>query len=91
MLPHLESEVAFITGAARGQGRAHAVTMACAGANIVALDICHNLPYPRYTLATRADLAETVRLVEALGRKALPIVADVRNAQEMETAVTGIR
>ena len=83
----LAGKVAFITGAARGQGRAHAITMAREGADIAALDICENLPYPRYRLASTDDLNETVRRVEALGRKALAIVADVRNAQNMEEAV----
>lgn len=83
----LEGKVAFITGAARGQGRAHALTMAREGADIAALDICHDLPYPRYSLACSEDLAETVRRVEALGRRALPLLADVRSPQEMEAAV----
>jgi len=82
----LDGKVAFITGAARGQGRAHAVTMAREGANIAALDICRNLPYPRYALATRADLDETVRQVRAYGRQALGIVADTRSSAEMEAA-----
>lgn len=80
-------KVALITGAGRGQGRAHAVTLAREGADIAALDICKDLPYPRYSLATGADLDETVRLVRKQGRKALPLVADVRCAQEMEAAV----
>jgi SDR family mycofactocin-dependent oxidoreductase len=83
----LASKVAFITGAARGQGRAHAATMAREGADIAALDICRNLPYPRYELATEADLAETIRLVQAQGRHALPLVADVRHLTEMQAAV----
>lgn len=83
----LEGKVAFITGAARGQGRAHAVTMAREGADIVALDICQNLPYPRYALATISDLNETIAQVEALGRRGLPIEADVRSAQAMAGAV----
>ena len=83
----LDAKVALITGAARGQGRAHAVTMAAEGADIAALDICHDLPYPRYGLATDADLQETVRQVEALGRQALALGADVRSAAEMERAI----
>lgn len=83
----LDGKVAFITGAARGQGRAHAVTMAREGAHIAALDICKNLPYPRYSLASRDDLDETVRQIRALGREALGIVADVRRASDMEAAV----
>lgn len=83
----LDGKVALITGAARGQGRAHAITMAREGAEIAALDVCNNLPYPRYSLATSEDLQETVKQVRALGRNALEIVADVRSAVEMEAAV----
>lgn len=83
----LDGKIALITGAARGQGRAHAVTMAGEGADIVALDICHDLPYPRYSLATGDDLAETARQVEALGRGVLTITADVRSAEDMQRAV----
>ncbi|NTU82496.1 MAG: mycofactocin-coupled SDR family oxidoreductase [Chloroflexales bacterium] len=83
----LDGKVAFITGAARGQGRAHALTLARAGADIAALDICRDLPYPRYGLASRADLDETVGQVRALGRRALALVADVRSAGEIEAAV----
>ncbi|MBK8174711.1 MAG: mycofactocin-coupled SDR family oxidoreductase [Rhodospirillales bacterium] len=83
----LDGKVALITGAARGQGRAHAVTMAREGADIAALDICRQLSYPRYPLATTDDLAETVRQVGELGRKALRIEADVRSAEDMERAV----
>jgi NAD(P)-dependent dehydrogenase (short-subunit alcohol dehydrogenase family) len=67
----LDGKVAFITGAARGQGRAHAVTMGREGADIAALDICRDLPYPRYSLASADDLDETVRQVTELGRRVL--------------------
>ncbi len=83
----LDGKVAFITGAARGQGRAHAVLMAREGADIAALDICHDLPYPRYSLAARDDLAETARQVRACGRHALELVADVRDSAAMAAAV----
>ncbi len=83
----LDGKVALITGAARGQGRAHAVTMAREGADIAALDICRDLPYPRYSLAKPEDLVETVGLVGQLGRRALSIEADVRSARDMEAAV----
>lgn len=83
----LEGKVALITGAARGQGRAHALAMAGEGADIAALDVCHDLPYPRYPLANADDLAETVRRVEALGHRALAIEADVRSARDVEAAV----
>ena len=86
-MARLEGKVALITGAARGQGRAHAVVMAHEGADIAALDICRNLPYPRYSLARREDMDETIRQVNALGREILDLEADVRSAAEMEAAV----
>ena len=70
MTGRLTGKVAFITGAARGQGRAHAVRMAREGADIIAVDITGKLPScVRYDSATPEDLAETVRLVEAAGRQ----------------------
>ncbi|UXA07960.1 mycofactocin-coupled SDR family oxidoreductase [Mycobacterium sp. SMC-2] len=76
----LQGRVAFITGAARAQGRSHAVRLAAEGADIIALDICgpasESLTYPP---ATPEDLSETVRLVEAEGRKVLAREADVRD------------
>ncbi|BBX65277.1 putative NAD-dependent oxidoreductase [Mycobacterium saskatchewanense] len=76
----LQGRVAFITGAARGQGRAHAVRLAREGADIIALDLCAPAsPSVTYTAATREDLAETVRLVEGEGRKVLAREADVRD------------
>jgi SDR family mycofactocin-dependent oxidoreductase len=76
----LQGRVAFITGAARGQGRAHAVRLAQEGADIIALDICapvsDSIGYPA---ATPEDLAETVRAVEAEGRKVLAREVDIRD------------
>jgi len=83
----LDGKVALITGGARGQGRAHAITMAGEGADIAALDICRDLPYPRYSLARPEEMTETVGLVQQLGRRALGIEADVRCASDMESAV----
>jgi SDR family mycofactocin-dependent oxidoreductase len=83
----LQGKVAFITGAARGQGRSHAVTLAAAGADIVALDIAAQIPSIRYRMSTPEDLAETVRLVEELDRRCHPIVADVRDIHAMDLAV----
>jgi SDR family mycofactocin-dependent oxidoreductase len=80
----LEGKVAFITGAARGQGRAHAIKLAEEGADIVGLDICaqiHPVPYP---MATHADLKETARLVEQTGRSILAEVADVRDRAQLQ-------
>jgi (+)-trans-carveol dehydrogenase len=72
-------KVALITGAARGQGRSHAVRLAQEGADIIALDLCDQVASVGYPLATPADLAETVRLVEALDRRAVAVQADVRD------------
>jgi (+)-trans-carveol dehydrogenase len=75
----LDGKVAVISGAARGQGRSHAVTLAREGADIVAFDICAPLRFPLYPGATVADLEETARLVEAQGRRCLNAVADARD------------
>ncbi len=61
--------VAFITGAARGQGRSHAVRLAQEGADIIAVDLCDQVASVQYPMATPEDLAETVRQVEALARR----------------------
>ena len=61
--------MAFITGAARGQGRSHAVQLALEGADIIAIDICDQLDTVPYPMATADDLAETVRQVESTGRE----------------------
>ncbi|MDG3012025.1 mycofactocin-coupled SDR family oxidoreductase [Rhodococcus sp. D2-41] len=74
-----DGKVVFITGAARGQGRAEAVRFAEEGANIIALDACAEFTSTSYPGATEADLAETVRLVEATGRKIVAAKADVRD------------
>lgn len=84
----LDGRVAFITGAARGQGRAHAVRMANEGADIIAIDIAGKLPTcVPYDPATPEDLDETVRLVEAAGRKILASVVDTRDAEGLAEAV----
>lgn len=79
MSGRLEGKVAFITGLARGQGRAHAVRMASEGADIVGLDLCAAVPDVPYEAATPDDLAETARLVEATGRRFIGEVGDVRD------------
>jgi SDR family mycofactocin-dependent oxidoreductase len=84
-----DNTVAVITGAARGQGRSHAVALAEQGADIIAVDICADLEAIPYALGTKADLEETVRLVEAAGRKAVPVVADVRDLAQLEAGVQG--
>jgi SDR family mycofactocin-dependent oxidoreductase len=84
----LDGKVAFITGAARGQGRSHALALAREGADIVALDIgrdaFESVPYP---LGTEAELDETVAAVEALGRRALKGLADVRDLAQVQAVV----
>jgi SDR family mycofactocin-dependent oxidoreductase len=80
-------KVAFITGAARGQGRSHAIRLAEEGADIIAVDICEDIASVGYGLATEADLAETVKAVEALDRRIFARKADVRDASALKAAV----
>jgi SDR family mycofactocin-dependent oxidoreductase len=84
----VEGKVAFVTGAARGQGRAHAVRLAQEGANIIAIDRCEDLDTVVYSLATEDDLAETVRLVEVAGASILATKLDVRDLDGMSKVVT---
>jgi SDR family mycofactocin-dependent oxidoreductase len=83
----LRGKVAIITGAARGQGRAHAVALAEAGAKVVATDICAQIDTVPYPLGTEEELAETRRLVEAAGGECLTAVADVRSRAQLVEAV----
>lgn len=83
----LSGKVAFITGAARGQGRAHALAMAREGADIIAIDICRQIESNPYPLATPDDLAETERAVKELGRRVVARIADVRERHELRDAV----
>src|ERR1700683_5606441 len=80
-------KVAFITGAARGQGRSHAIRLAEEGADIIAVDVCHDYPTVGYALGTEADLAETAKAVEALDRRVVATQADVRDAAALKAAV----
>lgn len=79
----LRGKVALVTGAARGQGRAHALALARAGADVVACDVAAQLATAPYPLATPADLEETGRQVEALGRRCLRARVDVRDGEGM--------
>ena len=83
----LDGKVAFITGAARGQGRSHAVRLAEEGADIIAVDICAQLPTVSYPMSTPDDLAETVRLVEQLDRRIVATQADVRDAASLRAGL----
>ncbi|ABK72870.1 mycofactocin-coupled SDR family oxidoreductase [Mycolicibacterium smegmatis] len=88
----LEGRVAFVTGAARGQGRAHAVRLADEGADIIAIDVCapvdDTITYPS---ATPEDLAETVAAVEATGRKVLAREVDIRDlAAQQQVVADGV-
>ena len=86
MAGRAEGKVAFITGAARGQGRSHAVRLAADGADIIAVDICHDVE-GALPMATPDDLAETVKLVEALDRRIVAAQADVRDFEALKAAV----
>ncbi|GAC1402138.1 MAG: mycofactocin-coupled SDR family oxidoreductase [Mycobacterium sp.] len=82
----LDGRVVFITGAARGQGRSHAVMCAEEGANIVGVDICEDLDVVPYKLGTAEDLEETARLVEKTGQEMLFQKADVRDKAALQAA-----
>ena len=87
MAGRVAGKVAFITGAARGQGRSHAIRLAEEGADIIAVDICRDYGTVPYAMATEADLAETVKAVEALDRRIVATQADVRDAAALKAAV----
>jgi SDR family mycofactocin-dependent oxidoreductase len=82
----VDGKVALITGAARGQGRAHAVRLAEEGADIVAIDICRDIETVPYPGATEADLARTAELVEGEGRRVVTAIADVRDLSALQQA-----
>ncbi|WP_105972100.1 mycofactocin-coupled SDR family oxidoreductase [Streptomyces geranii] len=83
----VQDKVVFITGAARGQGRAQAIRLATEGADIIAVDLCADIATNGYALATEADLDETVRQVEKLGRRIVARKADVRDPAALKAAV----
>lgn len=87
MSKRLEGKVTFVTGAGRGQGRAHAVRQAEEGAKIIAVDICQDIPSVKYPMSTREDLAETERLVKEAGSEIIASVADVRERSQLREAL----
>ena len=82
----LDGKVAFITGAARGQGRSHAVRLAQEGADIIAVDICQQMKVVGYPMSVPEDLAQTVKEVEAAGRRIFARQVDVRDFESLQHA-----
>jgi (+)-trans-carveol dehydrogenase len=87
MAGRVEGKVAFITGAARGQGRSHAIRLAQEGADIIAVDICAQIDSVPYPMSTPEDLAQTVKEVEALDRRIVASQADVRDYGALKAAL----
>ena len=87
MTGQLEGKVALVSGAARGQGRSHAVRMAEEGADIIAFDLCDQISSIQYPMATPDDLQETVAAVEATGRRIVARQADVRALDSVRAVV----
>src|ERR1700753_415364 len=83
----LAGKVSFIPGAARGQGRSHAITLAREGADIIAVDLCRQAQSVPYPMATPDDLAQTVKEVEALDRRIIASQADIRDLAALTEAV----
>ena len=83
----VEGKVAFITGAARGQGRSHAIRLAEEGADIIAIDVCKQLDGVKFPMSTPEDLDETVNQVQKLGRRIHAVQADVRDHDALKAAV----
>jgi SDR family mycofactocin-dependent oxidoreductase len=87
MAGRLEGKVAFVSGAARGQGRSHALRLAQEGADIIAFDICAQLSSVPYPMAASDDLKETIRQVEELDRRIIAREADVRDTAALTSVV----
>src|ERR1700761_114905 len=79
VMGELHNTLAVLPAAARGRARSHPVALAEQGADIIAVDICADIDTIPYPLATKTDLDETVQLVHATGRQAVPVIADVRD------------
>lgn len=91
MSQEFEGQVAFITGAAHGQGRATALALARAGAHVAAFDVARQLEYPAYTFGNSAELESLQREVESLGRRCLIFSGDVRDDASITAAVDATR
>lgn len=87
MAGRVAGKVAFVTGAARGQGRSHAIRLAEEGADIIAVDICEDYDSLGYPMGTADDLAKTVKKVEALDRRIIAAKADVRDPATLRKAL----
>jgi SDR family mycofactocin-dependent oxidoreductase len=83
----LDGKVAFITGAARGQGRSHAIRLAQEGCEIIGLDLCRQIDSVVYPMATPDDLAETVRMVEEQDHRMVAEQADVRDLDQLSAVL----
>lgn len=87
MVKQLDGKVALVSGAARGQGRSHAIRLAEEGADIIAFDLCSQVGSVPYPLSTAEDLAATVAAIEATGRRVIAREADVRDLDALRTLV----
>ena len=87
MAGRVAGKVAFVTGAARGQGRSHAIRLAQEGADIIAVDLCGQVATVPYAMATPDDLTETVKEIEALDRRIVATQADVRDFGAVKAAL----
>ena len=87
MTGRVEGKVAFVTGAARGQGRSHAVRLAEEGADVIAIDVCRHIENTPEPASTPEDLAETADMIKALDRRVVTAEVDVRDFDALEAAV----
>jgi len=86
-MTRVAGKLALVTGAARGQGRSHAVMLAAEGADIIAVDACADIESNEYPLARPEDLEETARLVEKEGRRVVSVVCDVRDRAKLSATI----